>query len=60
MQFESYEIKNGMEKVWINIDDAMIHNAKVIDNLEPSMGLSIRRELFLLQTIKEKYFAGFK
>lgn len=53
--FESYEIKNGMKTVWIAIDEAIAHNQKVIENTEPSMGLSVKRELFLLETIKQEY-----
>lgn len=54
-QFESYEQKNGMKTVWINIDEAIVHNQKVIQSLEPSMGLSVKRELFLLKFIRHDY-----
>lgn len=54
-KFESYEIKNDMKAVWIDIDKAIDHNKKVIERLESSMGLSIRRELFLLESIKQEY-----
>jgi 8-oxo-dGTP pyrophosphatase MutT (NUDIX family) len=54
-KFELYEVKNDMKAVWIDLDEAIDHNKKVIERLEPSMGLSIRRELFLLETIKQEY-----
>lgn len=54
-QFESYEKKNGMKSVWIDIEEAIDHNRKVIERLENSMGLSIKRELFLLESIKKEY-----
>lgn len=54
-RFESYEVKNGMKTVWINIHEAIGHNRKVIERVESSMGLSIKRELFLLETIRDAY-----
>lgn len=54
-RFESYEIKNGMQTVWIDINEAISHNKRVIECLEPSMGLSIRRELFLFKSIRQEY-----
>lgn len=54
-KFESYEVKNGMKTVWIDINEAIDHNKRVIERLEPSMGLSIKRELFLLESIKQEY-----
>jgi ADP-ribose pyrophosphatase YjhB (NUDIX family) len=55
-KLESYEVKNGMKTIWMNIEEAIFHNQQVIDNMEPSGGLSIKRELFLLKEIKGKYF----
>lgn len=54
-RFESYELKNGMKTEWINIHDAIAHNKEVIERMEASMGLSIKRELFLLETIRDTY-----
>lgn len=55
-KFESYELKNGMKPVWIDVNEAIDHNKKVTESLEASMGLSVKRELFLLETIRQKYF----
>lgn len=57
-KFESYELKNGMKTVWIDIDEAIDHNERVIERLEPSMGLSIKRELFLLESIRQEYLSA--
>lgn len=54
-RFESYEVKNDMKTIWINICEAIDHNRKVIERMDPSMGLSVKRELFLLETIREAY-----
>jgi 8-oxo-dGTP pyrophosphatase MutT (NUDIX family) len=54
---EDYELKNGMKTQWMDIDDAITHNEKVIVAMEASKGLSIERELFLLHRIREEYFA---
>lgn len=54
-RLESYELKNGMKTVWIDIDEAIDHNKKVIEMMESSMGLSVKRELFLLESIKHEY-----
>jgi ADP-ribose pyrophosphatase YjhB (NUDIX family) len=54
-KFESYEVKNGMKTVWMDINEAIGHNRKVIERLEPSMGLSVKRELFLLESIRQQY-----
>ncbi|PWQ93612.1 NUDIX hydrolase [Leucothrix arctica] len=54
--YEAYEIKNGMEPVWVNIHEAITHNQRVIDE-SPKAGLSIHRETFLLREIVEKLIA---
>ncbi len=51
--FEEYEIKNGMEPVWINIDEAIQHNEETIARSDKK-GMSIERETFLLKLIKEE------
>lgn len=51
--YESYEIKNKMKPVWIDIDIAISHNEQVISN-SSKKGLSIERETFLLHKIKEE------
>ncbi|ERJ12127.1 NUDIX hydrolase [Haloplasma contractile] len=50
---EDYEIAHGMKPVWIDINKAIAHNKAVIDNKEESMGLSIRRETFVLEHIRD-------
>lgn len=50
---ESYETKNGMKAVWINIHEAIEHNSKIMATSEKK-GLSIERETFLLKLITER------
>ncbi|WP_046225855.1 NUDIX hydrolase [Paenibacillus dauci] len=50
-QLEDYEISNGMSAVWIDINQAILHNRQVIMNQESSMGFSIERETFVLELI---------
>ena len=49
--YESYEIKNQMKPLWINIDKAIAHNEQVMLN-SLKKGISIEREIFLLKRIK--------
>ena len=51
---ESYEIKNGMKAIWVNIHEAIQHNKKTIATSEKK-GMSIERETFLLELIADKY-----
>jgi len=48
--YESYEIKNGMRPLWMNIHKAIAHNENVMAN-SIQKGLSIHRETFLLKEI---------
>ncbi len=50
---ESYEIKNGMKAVWINIYEAIKHNENTMAT-SSKKGISINRETFLLRLIAEK------
>lgn len=50
---ESYEIKNGMKAVWVNIHQAIQHNMNTIANSEKK-GMSIERETFLLELIVDR------
>lgn len=50
---ESYEKKNGMKALWINIHDAIKHNHKTMASSERK-GLSIERETYLLELIAER------
>ena len=47
---ESYEIKNGMKAIWINIYEAIKHNKNTMASSDKK-GMSIERETFLLQLI---------
>lgn len=47
---ESYETNNGMQAVWIDINEAIEHNIKTIKNSDKK-GMSIERETFLLKKI---------
>ena len=49
---ESYEIKNGMKAVWINIHEAIEHNMKTMATSDKK-GMSIERETYLLELIAE-------
>ena len=48
--FESYEIKNGMQAKWVNIHKAIKHNYNTMATSEKK-GMSIERETFLLELI---------
>ena len=49
---ESYEKKNGMKAVWIDIHEAINHNKKTMAT-SAKKGMSIERETFLLKLIAE-------
>jgi 8-oxo-dGTP pyrophosphatase MutT (NUDIX family) len=49
-EFESHEIDNGMQPIWMNIFQAISHNEHTMANSEKK-GLSIERETFLLKLI---------
>ncbi|SOE23806.1 ADP-ribose pyrophosphatase YjhB, NUDIX family [Spirosomataceae bacterium TFI 002] len=51
-KLESYETKNGMKAIWINIHEAIAHNIKTMATSEKK-GMSIERETFLLELIAE-------
>lgn len=50
---ESYEKKNGMKAVWIDIHEAIRHNKKTMAT-SAKKGMSIERETFLLKLIAER------
>jgi len=50
---ESYEIKNGMKALWVDIHEAIAHNKTTMANSNKK-GMSIERETFLLELIAEK------
>jgi len=51
--YESYELANGMKPVWIDIREAISHNKKTLKHSEKK-GLSLEREIFLLETIAKE------
>lgn len=51
--FESHEVSNGMNPVWMNIHNAIAHNEDVMANNDKK-GLSIDRETFLLKVIAQE------
>jgi len=53
--YEDYEIKNGMKALWIDIEEAISHNKKVMEEKEETMGLSIERETKILELIKKEH-----
>jgi ADP-ribose pyrophosphatase YjhB (NUDIX family) len=53
-RLESYEIKNGMKAMWIDIDEAIEHNKNTMAN-SAKKGMSIERETYLLQRIADEF-----
>ena len=51
-KMESYEIKNGMKAIWVDIHEAIKHNKQTMAKSEKK-GMSIERETFLLELIVE-------
>jgi ADP-ribose pyrophosphatase YjhB (NUDIX family) len=51
--FETYEVNNGMQPMWVNIYQAIAHNEETIAK-SPKKGMSIERETFLLRLIAEE------
>jgi len=51
--YESYEIRNGMKALWVNIHEAIKHNKKTIATSQKK-GMSIERETFLLELVVER------
>lgn len=51
--YESHEVSNGMEPLWVNIYAAIAHNEEVIKSSDKK-GLSIDRETFLLKVIAKE------
>ena len=47
---ESYEKKNGMKAIWVNINEAIAHNKKTMVASDKK-GISLEREIFLLELI---------
>ena len=54
VRMESYEIANGMSPIWISVNEAMSHNRQVMARQENTMGQSIQRETFMLETISRE------
>lgn len=50
---ESYEVSNGMVPTWINIHEAIRHNASVMASGLKNVGLSIERETLMLRYVVE-------
>lgn len=48
---EEYEIANGSSAVWVDLNESIRHNRKVIADQEASMGFSIERETHVLELI---------
>lgn len=53
-RMEHYERDNGMRPMWVGLKDAIAHNTEVMRRQEQSMGLSIRRETFMLHKVAEE------
>ncbi|WP_342664486.1 NUDIX hydrolase [Aliagarivorans taiwanensis] len=52
-QLEDYELSNGMRPVWLSLDEAIAHNRRTLAE-SPKAGLSVQRELFLLELVRER------
>ncbi|WP_432456160.1 MULTISPECIES: NUDIX hydrolase [unclassified Agarivorans] len=50
---EDYEVNNGMQPRWVNIEQAIAHNLDTLAN-NPKAGMSIERESYLLQRIRDE------
>lgn len=53
-KLERHEIANGMSPVWIDIDEAIKHNKRVMEKKEASMGMSIERETLALELVAKE------
>lgn len=54
VQLEDYEIKNGMERRWISLQDAIDHNEALMASQSEAIGLSIERETYVLKLIQDQ------
>lgn len=52
-RFEDYEIKNGMQPMWVNIHQAIAHNEQTMA-CSDKKGMSIERETFLLRLVAKE------
>lgn len=52
-KLEDYEVNNGMRVCWVEIEEAIQHNLHTIEH-DKKQGLSILRETYLLQQIKQR------
>lgn len=48
---EDYELANGMVPVWITLDETLTHHHRVLQQRPISMGISIKRETWMLQHV---------
>ena len=53
-RLESYEKKNGMKALWVNIHEAIKHNKETMATSDKK-GLSIEREIFLLELVANRF-----
>lgn len=52
-QLEDYEVANGMKAKWVDIDEAIQHNKKLIAS-NNSIGDSLERETYILERVKKE------
>ncbi|MGL6259961.1 NUDIX domain-containing protein [Vibrio sp. WXL103] len=52
-RYEDYEVKNGMQPVWMNIHEAIAHNEQTMAQ-SPKKGMSIERETYLLHRVAKE------
>lgn len=52
-QLEDYEVANGMKAKWVDIDEAIRHNKKLIAS-NNSIGDSLERETYILERVKKE------
>ncbi len=53
VKLEDYEIRNGMQHLWIKLEDAISHNKKIMAKNPSSIGVSIFRETAMMEIIKD-------
>lgn len=57
-RMEAYEQAAGMRPEWVRVVDAIAHNRDVVARGDAAMGLSIQREILLLERVQAELIEG--
>ncbi|MFN3965069.1 MAG: NUDIX hydrolase [Silanimonas lenta] len=57
-RMEAYEARNGMRPLWIDIDEAIAHNRRLMARRDPKQGFSVERETRVLELALAHRLAG--